>query len=208
MRKSSIIVVAVLGLLIGRAESVAKSVEFDFADPKKVNTISFVLDSLFEPIMGLASGISGTVSYDPAKPEATTGTIIVKTESLHTDHPGMKRTMHSADWLDAATYPDISLTVKSVKDVKRLGKKGTQMTMVCDFTCKGITKEITVGITATYLKGKAGNRMRGAEGDLLVLRSSFSIKRSDFGIKKGMGSDVVAQEIELRVSIVGASKKQ
>ncbi len=82
------------------------------------------------------------------------------------------------------------------------------MTMVCDFTCKGITKEITVGIIAKYLKGKAGNRMRGAEGDLLVLRSSFSIKRSDFGIKKGMGSDVVAQEIELRVSIVGMSKKQ
>ena len=33
MRKSSFIVVAMLGLLIGRAESFAKPVEFDFADP-------------------------------------------------------------------------------------------------------------------------------------------------------------------------------
>jgi len=208
MRKSGFIVVAVLGLLVGKAETQAKPVEFDFADPKGVNTITFVLDSVLEPIMGLASGISGTVSYDPAKPETTTGTIIVTTASLHTENPGMKKTIQGADWLDAATYPEISLTVKTVKDVKRLGKEGTQMTVAGAFTCKGITKEITVPVIATFLQGKAGDRIRGAEGDLLVLRSKFSIKRSDFGIKKGMGSEVVAEEIELRVSIVGLSKKQ
>jgi len=208
MRKSSLIVVAVSSLLIGRAESLAKPIEFDFADPKKVNSITFVLDSLLEPIMGLASGISGTVSYDPARPEATTGKITVTTESLHTENPGMKKTLQGADWLDAAAYPEISLTIKSVADVKQLGTEGTQMSVTGDFTCKGITKEITVPVIATYLKDKAGNRMRGAEGDLLVLRSKFSIKRSDFGIKKGMGSEVVAEEIELRVSIVGVSKSE
>jgi len=206
-RKRSFVVVALLGLSAGPAQTLAKPIEFDFADPKKVNSISFVLDSLLEPIMGLASDISGTVSYDPAKPEATTGTISVKAESLHTANGGMKKTIQGSDWLDTATYPDITLTVKSIKDVKRLGKKGTEMMLTGDFTCKGVTKEITIPVVANYLQGKAGKRIRGATGDLLVLRSNFSINRSDFGIKKGMGSDTVAEEIELRVSIVGVSKQ-
>jgi len=205
-RKRSFVVVALLGLSAGPAQTLAKPIEFDFNDPKKVNSISFVLDSMLEPIMGLATDISGSVSYDPAKPEATTGTITVKAESVHTANGGMTKSLQGSDWLDTATYPDITLTVKSIKDVKRMGKKGTQMMLTGDFTCKGVTKEITIPVVANYLQGKAGKRIRGATGDLLVLRANFSINRSDFGIKKGMGSDTVAEEIELRVSIVGVSK--
>ena len=39
--------------------------EFDFKDSKRVNSLSFFLDSELEPIMGVASGISGKISYDP-----------------------------------------------------------------------------------------------------------------------------------------------
>jgi hypothetical protein len=51
-----------------------------------------------------------------------------------------------------------------------------------------------------------GKRSNGAmEGDLLVLRSSFTINRSVYGIKPGQNSDKVAEEIELRLAIAGAA---
>jgi hypothetical protein len=43
------------------------------------------------------------------------------------------------------------------------------------------------------------------EGDLLVLRSSFTINRSVYGIKPGQNMDKVAEEIELRLAIAGAA---
>lgn len=81
-----------------------------------------------------------------------------------------------------------------------------ELTLVGEFTCKGQTRPVTIKARADYLPGKAGSRLRGAEGDLLVLRAAFEIKRTDFGIKPDQSTDVVADEIQIRASIVGMSK--
>ena len=44
---------------------------FDFKDPKGVNNAVFKLDAPLESINGSASGITGTVSFDPENPAAT-----------------------------------------------------------------------------------------------------------------------------------------
>jgi polyisoprenoid-binding protein YceI len=182
----------------------AASATFDFKDPKGVNTIAFILDSTLEPIMGLASGISGTVSFDPADPKATTGKIVVQTKSLHTENKGMKDSMHSDDWLDAAKNPTIEFNIKKVADAKSSEKDVHELTVVGELTIKGVTKEVTAPVKVTYLAGKMSDRTK-AKGDLLVVRSNFTIKRSDFNIKPDMGDKVVANDIELRVSIVGGA---
>ena len=55
------------------------------------------------------------------------------------------------------------------------------------------------------LKGKLGQRVPNLQGDLLVIRSSFTIKRSDFGINPGAPQDKVSDEIALTLSVAGAS---
>jgi len=45
------------------------------------------------------------------------------------------------------------------------------------------------------------------EGDLLVIRSTFTVKRNEFNINPGQYEDKVANEIELTLSIAGASPK-
>jgi hypothetical protein len=45
------------------------------------------------------------------------------------------------------------------------------------------------------------------KGDLLVIRSSFTVKRSDFGIMPGQAEDKVSDAIELTLSIAGASPR-
>jgi hypothetical protein len=61
------------------------------------------------------------------------------------------------------------------------------------------------------LKDKLGQRLQGMpgapQGDLLVVRSTFKIKRSDFNIQPHQNEDKVAEEIELTLSIAGASPK-
>ena len=54
----------------------AAPVKFDFKDPKGVNNVVFKTDALLESINGTASGISGTVMFDPENPSATAGKII------------------------------------------------------------------------------------------------------------------------------------
>ncbi len=71
---------------------------------------------------------------------------------------------------------------------------------------KGISKEVTVPIKMTYLPGKLSDRTAGkTAGDLLVIRSNFCIKRSDYAIGEKLSS--VAERIDVSLSIAGAAPK-
>src|SRR3990167_182940 len=144
----------VLSAFVAAGSVRAAGTEFDFKDPKGVNSISFTLDSLVEPFTGMASGITGKVTFDPADPKATKGVIAVEAKSLHLEHKGMKETMHGADWLDVQKNPKIEFAIKKVTDYRSAGDNVFDLTIVGDLTCKGVTKELTVPVKATYLPGK------------------------------------------------------
>jgi polyisoprenoid-binding protein YceI len=69
-------------------------------------------------------------------------------------------------------------------------------------TIKGESKEMDVPVSLTYLEGKLADRQR-TPGDILVIRSTFSVKRSDFDVNAGQQEDKVADEVELRLSVGG-----
>jgi polyisoprenoid-binding protein YceI len=158
--------------------------------------------------MGLAGGVSGKVTFDPTAPKKISGKIVIESKSLHIANRGMKKKAQSEGWLDVENHPTIEFTLKSVSKSTALGEGKFELEVAGDFTCKGVTKPLATKVTATYLKDKLSERGGGKAGDLLILRSNFTIKRSDFGIKAGMGSMVVADEIQLRVSIVGTFKRE
>ena len=185
------------------ATASAAADEFDFKDPKGVNAIYFVLDSELEPIMGMATGISGTVNFDRENPKDIAGKIVVKASSVHTSNKKMTTYLRSKDWLDTKTHKTIEFEFKSVTNVETPRDNVFHLTVVGDFTCKGVTREVTMLVRVAYLTGKMASRMRGKQGDLLALRVDFTIKRSDFGIKPGMMEQSVADEIELKVRIIG-----
>ena len=176
---------------------------FDFKDPKGVNNAAFKLDAPLEAFSGNATGISGKVNFDPENPAATRGKIVVATASLHIGNSMQQQHMLSDKWLDAAKHPEIAFEVTDLKNVKTDGD-----TTTADFTgtfmLKGVAKEITVAAKLTFLKDKLGKRVPNLNGDLLVIRSSFSIKRSDFGIMPGQMEEKVSDTIELTLSIAGA----
>ncbi len=186
--------------------AVAAPQTFDFKDPKGVNNAVFKLDAPLEAINGSANGISGTVTFDPANPAATKGKIVVASESLHVPNPTMKGHMHGEMWMDVAKYPEISFETKELKNVKTSGEN-TTADAFGTLTIRGIAKEVTVPVKLTYLKDKLGLRVPNTKGDLLVIRANFNVKRADFGINPRAPEDKVSDNIDLTLSIAGASPK-
>ena len=179
----------------------------DFTHPNGDNAVQFHLDSLLEPISGTAKGVSGTVSFDPAAPAATTGKIVVATNSLQVANDMMIEHLHGERWLDAASHPEIAFELTKLTDVKTAGDT-TKATAHGKFTLHGVTKEISVPVSLTYLPDALGKRTRPEnKGDLLVVRGEFTVSRSDYGINPGQMTDKVAEEIKLSFGLVGSAPK-
>jgi polyisoprenoid-binding protein YceI len=205
MKQNTTSLLTIAALAVGAVTLNAASQEFDFKDPKGVNNVSFQLDAPLESISGNAKGVSGTVRFDPENPEAVSGTIIVETGSLTASNDKLQEHMLGDGWLDAAGYPQITLTAKSISKVETTDD-GFKAHLTGDFTLKGVTKEITVPVSFTYLPDMLSARTNGAaEGDLLVIRSTFTIDRSEYGIKPGQNTNKVAEAIEIRLAIAGAA---
>ena len=72
----------------------------------------------------------------------------------------------------------------------------------------GTTRSITVPVRLAHLPGKLGTRGGPIkDGDLLLLRCNFSIKRSDYNIGSLLQFNKVANTIELRVALAGGAPK-
>ena len=202
--KSKLLTLATLTAIVGAA--VAAPQTFDFKDPKGVNNVAFKLVAPVETIGGTASDVSGTVTFDPANPAATKGKIVVATKSLTVPNGMMKQHIHSATWVDAAKYPEITFDIKELKNVKTEGDK-TTADATGMFTLKDVSKELTMPVTLTYLKDKLGERQPDKKGDLLVVRGTFNILRSDFNVNAHKNEEKVADKIELTLGVAGASAK-
>jgi len=204
MKKQIVSLFVIAGLA---SVAVAGPLTFDFKDPKGVNNAQFKLDAPLEAISGSASGVSGTVTFDPANPGATKGKIVVAAESLTVPNAMMKEHMHGNQWMDVATHKEITFEAKELKNVKT-SDTTTTADAVGTFTLKGVTKEITVPVKLSYLKDKLGQRLPNAKGDLLVIRANFTIKRSDYGVNPKAPEDKVSDTIDLTLSIAGAAPQK
>ncbi len=184
--------------------ALAAPLTFDFKDPKGVNNVVFKTDAPLESINGTATGVSGTVTFDPADPASLKGKIVVEAKSLRVPNSMMQGHLQSDKWLDVAKYPDITFDVISLDNVKTTDNK-TTANVTGTFTLHGVAKKITVPVKITYLKDRLKDRWPQLNGDLLVLRATFTINRGDYGINKATFEDKVSEEVELTLSLAGQS---
>lgn len=178
---------------------------FDFKDPKGVNAVQFILDSPLEPILGSASGVSGSLRVDPKDPTSTKGRVDVQASSIQMTHPKMTEALHGPDWLDVAKHPVVSFEIKEVLSAEKLEKDAEvyKVRALGAFQCRGVTMPLTVDVTVSVFPGRLGERVPDMKGDLMILRTEFEIKRTDFGIQPALDFEKVANLIRVRLAIVG-----
>lgn len=195
--------------LIALVSANAAPQSYDFKDPKGVNNVQFKLDAPLESITGTATGITGTITFDPAAPTATSGRIELATKSLTVGNPLMQEHLHGANWLDVGQYPVIAFEAVSAANVRSQGAQ-ILADVTGRLTVKDVTKEVTVPVSFTRLADKLGARLGDdkIKGDLLVVRAAFVINRGEFNIQPGQYTDKVAEDIHLSLAIAGASPRE
>ncbi|RYB03634.1 YceI family protein [Lichenibacterium ramalinae] len=132
--------------------------------------------------------VSGTMTLDPAKPDASKVDITIATNSVMVPNAKLKEELDGAQWLDAAKFPEI--TFKSTK-VVATGADTADVTG--DFTLHGVTKPLTLKVK---LNGAGVNMVN--KHYTSGFEAKGTIKRADFGVKTyvPMVSDAVDLDID------------
>jgi polyisoprenoid-binding protein YceI len=123
-------------------------------------------------VRGEFQKLEGSVTFDPANPEATKIDATIDVASLSTRDAQRDGHLKSADFLDVEKFPQ--LTFKS-KSVKAKGKE--HLTVTGDLTIRGVTKEVVLDVEgpSAAATDPFGNVRVGAT-------ASTKIKRDEFGI--------------------------
>ena len=131
---------------------------------------------------GRFNKVTGTVVWDNADPAASKIEIAIDPESVDTENEKRDQHLRNPDFFDAKQYPAFgfkSATVKKIDD--------TTYEVSGNLTIHGVTKPLTV----KALKTGEGKDPWG--GYRIGFETSFTIKRSDFGMTKvteSVGDDV------------------
>ncbi len=142
-------------------------------------------------VRGQFTDFSGKVFYDEEDVTRSTVVGVVKTASITTTNEKRDEHLRSADFFDAAQYPEILF--KS----SRIEKKGDGHVVYGDLTIRGVTREIALDfvITGTVID-PWGNQRIGLE-------ASGKINRQDFGVSWSKALDagglVVSDEVRINI---------
>jgi len=121
---------------------------------------------------GLILDYKGALNFDAASPENSKLDFTAKTDSLWTHVEKLDLHLKSADFFDAAKFPEI--TFKSTK-VEKTGETTGRITG--DLTIKGVTRPVTLD-TKLVFKGPHPMTKKPALG----FQAVTTIKRSDFNV--------------------------
>lgn len=145
-------------------------------------------------IYGRFDDISGVISIDsPLKPKKIEINVELKATSVDTNDKKRDRKLAGKDFFDTARFKKITFKSKSCKPLEEEG----HYEIVGDLTMLGKTVELTIDFHLTgIVRDKGGSRLGG--------ETTFTVKRSEFGMDKMLGG--IGDEVMVMVSVQAAAK--
>jgi polyisoprenoid-binding protein YceI len=163
-------------------------------DPSHTNVGFSVRHMMITNVRGNFGKVEGSVTYDPANPEASKISATVDIASIDTREEKRDEHLRSADFFDVAAHP--AMTFES----KKITRKGGDLEVVGDLTIRGTTREVKLeveDITAEHTD-PWGNSRIGAS-------AKGKIKRSDFGMVWNSaleaGGVLVGDEVKISIEV-------
>lgn len=198
MNKLSLALVA-LSLSLASAQAAPKTFKVGAGRPTmQLATVDSHTD--LEAMTGRTDKVSGSLTFDPAK-KSGSGRIVVDAASIDTGIDLRDEHMRGKMWLDVEEHPTIEFQTTNVKWVS-----GDTYTVTGKFTMHGVTKTLTTKATVKYMPGSAKTKAAGFAGDVLLVKTSFSVKLSDFGITiPAAAQGKISNAVTISVSAYGQS---
>ena len=139
--------------------------------------------------------VSGTITYDADAPENSRVQVVLPMSGLDSFVPKLDEHLRSADFFDAAQFPEARFTSTSVR---ALGEGRLEVTG--DLTLHGVTRPVVLDATLN----KAAPHPMG-DTPTIGFDATTTISRSAFGIDKyvPMVSDEVTIRITTEASVAG-----
>ena len=164
-------------------------------DPAHTDIAFSAKHMMITTVRGSFGDVDGTLQIDESEAPSASGEIRVKTASVNTSFGARDEHLRSADFFDAATYPEIVVRFDGVEPT------GTDRYKVnADVTIRDVTKSVPFEVeyvgTTTNMKG----------GRHIAFSAKAAIDREAWGLTWNMaleqGGWLVGKEIKLLVEVV------
>jgi polyisoprenoid-binding protein YceI len=189
----------------------ASSEQTFYADKRAGNNqVTFESQSTIEDFTGICNEVGGQCKLNPKNIEGINGRFTVQVADLRTGIELRDEHLRSADWMHAEKHPALVVEIKSAESVQKKAAETAALTLVAVCTIKGVTKDVKIPATLTYLDESPQTQKR-VKGDLLRIRAEWDVKLSDYGITGPPGSDTiglkVSDTIVVKVSVYCSTEK-
>lgn len=131
--------------------------------------------------------ISGRFTYDSANPEVSSISVQIAAASLDTNHAERDKHLRSADFLDVDNFPEISFESTRYTGTDSAG------IVEGDLSLLGVTRKIKIKVSRV---GEGKDPWQGYRAGFL---GTYTLIRSNFGIRYNLGPDSETVEIELSI---------
>jgi polyisoprenoid-binding protein YceI len=142
-------------------------------------------------VYGRFNGLQGTLVVDSANPALSSVELELRSEAVDTDNERRDNHLRSPDFFNAAQFPVIRF--KST-GVRALGDNRYEV--IGDLSLLGVTRSIAIEVEMT---GSGQDPRRGTS--LIGFETTFTLKRSDFGMNFMMGP--LSDDVRLTIAVHG-----
>ena len=162
---------------------------------KNHSTIGFAVSILgLAKVTGKFADFAATIVYDEQDATRSSVTVNIKMESISTGIADRDQHMRTADFFDAAQYPEITFQSSRIEK-----KKKGQFVAHGTFSIRGVTKELAIPFTlATRPQTDA------KEPPTLGITGSITLSRREFGMnwQHSAVPGFVADEVNIEIALI------
>lgn len=180
-------VVALTGLLVSLWAVPAFAQTYQ-VDPVHTSLVFRVKHMNTAFVYGMFRDIKGTVVVDEANPARSSINLEVNADSVFTANEQRDNHLRSPDFFNTRQFPTITFRSTSIRRVN-----ANTVQVQGNLTMRGVTRPLTATVNLT---GK-GKNPQGR--DIIGFETTFTIRRSEFGIRYGLPG--LGDEVRVMLSV-------
>jgi len=161
-------------------------------DPEHLSITFFVHHLGFADVAGMFLEAEGSFRYDEASQQLEDLRVVIKTDSVFTNHEGRDGHLRGADFLNVEEFPEMIFEGRSSRALS-----DSAGAISGDLTLLGVTRPVSLEV----VMNKAGRYPFGDQHFAIGIDATGTFRRSDFGMTYGVEGDWVGDEVRLVIGL-------